>query len=120
MLAGSPPPTGFVRLYHGTDLASALDIVNNGVNRAKAAGWNASGEFWATVKPDDADLFALTAPGTPARVEFDFPEAVLALMADDSPPRAVWQDDQNVEFLPASFGELNRHATSWSIVSPVP
>ena len=120
MPATNPPPTGFLRLYHGTDLASAQDIINNGVSRARAAAWNASGEFWATTDPANADYFAMATLGVPARLEFDFPNDVLAALVGDTPPRAIWQVGVHVEFLPASFAALNRHSVNWVIVSPLP
>ena len=87
-LPESGPPPGFVRLFHGTDLACANDLLQSGVDEQKAAAWNGSGEFWACTDPARADWFALSHPNSPpaARFEFDLPEAVLQALLVRDPP----------------------------------
>src|SRR5579872_2213563 len=77
-----------IRLYHGTDLACANDLLINGVNQALAALWNGSGEFWATTDPARAWWFALSHPNSPpaALLVFDLPEQVLLALLAMAPP----------------------------------
>ncbi len=79
--------SGILRLYHGTDRASATDIALNGLDGNRAAAFNGSGEFWATVDVAMADTFAFVNPagGIPARFDFDLPVAVLVGAADRPP-----------------------------------
>lgn len=56
-------------LYHGTDAASASDIVANGIDRDAAARLGGGDQFWATTSRSDADIFAATNPaGEPPAV----------------------------------------------------
>src|SRR5260370_3337196 len=115
-------PQGYIRLHHGTDLASANDIMNNGLDQARAAAFNASGEFWATTDLATANTFAQVNPanGAPARFDFNLPPQVLAAFLGASPPRAYQHGSDVYEFLPAAFPMLNQHIANCQVVSPVP
>jgi hypothetical protein len=115
-------PQSLVRLYHGTDLASANDIRDNGINHTKAAAFNATGEFWVTTDVPMADTFAQVNPagGIPARFEFEVSLAVLGLLLGATPPRAYQYGNDVYEFLPLSFPTLNQHMINRQVVSPVP
>lgn len=104
-----------VRLYHGTDLDSALNLVKSGLDALAAASYNSGGEFWATSALDVAEWFAQSNPagGSPAIFMFEVPDIVLALLLKQVPPSAfVYTIDgrADYEFLPASFAELNHSA----------
>lgn len=105
-----------VCLYHGTDMRSANDIAALGLDQAKAAKYNGSGEFWATTDPDEADLFAQVNPanGVPARLEFELPLAVLQnlLVAGT----VYIHSNAAHEFLPRSFAVLNGHMSDKQVV----
>jgi hypothetical protein len=127
MATGDPadqpdPPTAFIRLHLGTDLASAQDILTGGLNANRAAAFNVSGEFWVSTDPLAADTFAQVNPsaGIPARFDFDLPVVVLHALLNASPPRAYQQGPTDSEFLPSSFPQVNRHMTNQQVVSPVP
>ena len=111
---GQPVPTGFIRFHHGTDLASATDLLVNGVSQQHAAAWNGSGEFWATTDHDRAEWFALSHPNSPpaACYEFDLPESVLLAMLNSTPPTVRNPLPGDFEFLPTGFGLLNQHMTN--------
>jgi hypothetical protein len=123
---GLPDPgtgtSGTIRLHHGTDLASANDIALNGLDGARAAAFNGSGEFWATVDVAMADTFAQVNPagGPPARLDFDLPVAVLVALLTANPPRAYQHGPDVYELLPAGFPSLNAHMIHRQVVSPVP
>jgi hypothetical protein len=59
-----------VRLFYGTDLASAVDLLNNGVCAARAALSNVTGEFWATTNQKFADIFATANPSAVLRQDW--------------------------------------------------
>jgi hypothetical protein len=126
MATATPPgqgaTPGVVRLHHGTDEASALDLLTNGLNRTSAVRAGGTGEFWATLIVADADTFAQTNPsgGTPARSSFDLPADVLAVLLAANPPRAYQQGPTWYEFLPGSYALLNQHMTNRQVISPVP
>lgn len=52
------------QIFHGTDLASAEDIVANGINQEAAAELGGGDVFWATENVAHAQIFAESAPGT--------------------------------------------------------
>jgi hypothetical protein len=112
---------GVVRLCHGTDLASANDIANHGLDQQQAAACNGSGEFWATTDPDAADWFAQANPNSPpaARLEFDLPDGVLQALLGSLPPAAYQHGADNYEFLPASFPALNQSRNNVQVI-PLP
>lgn len=103
-------PQRLVRLHHGTDQASASDLLLNGVNQQHAAAWNGSGEFWATTEHRRAEWFALSHPASPpaACFEFDVPEAILVAILQMSPVAAIRHAPHDYEFLPASHPLLNQ------------
>jgi hypothetical protein len=108
----------FLRLHHGTDLASANDLLRYGIDPVRAMVYNATGEFWTTTEHALAEVFALVNPagGSPACFEFDFPVAVLQRLLIQQ-PRVVYQHgDDTYEFLPGSFLELNANLTNPQIV----
>jgi hypothetical protein len=110
-----------IRFHHGTDQASANDLLQNGVNQHQAAAWNGSGEFWATSDPHRAEWFALSHPSSPpaARFAFDLPDSVLLVILQMSPPGAIHHAPSDYEFLPGSHGLLNQHMNNIQ-VAPVP
>jgi hypothetical protein len=121
-LPGGRASSKSLRLHHGTDEDSANDILNNGLDRAKAASQNVTGEFWATANPADADTFAQVNPagGIPARYSFDLPLSVLGALLSANPPQAYQHGTDWYEFLPGSYPTLNRHMAARQVVSPVP
>jgi hypothetical protein len=114
-------PQRSIRFHHGTDQASANDLLQNGVNQQQAAAWNGSGEFWATSVHRRAEWFALSHPNSPPAVcfEFDLPESVLLVVLQMNPPGAILHAPSDYEFLPGSHALLNQHMTNRQVV-PVP
>jgi hypothetical protein len=112
---------GIVRLHHGTDQASANDLLLGGVDLQKAATWNGSGEFWATTDHRRADWFAMSHPSSPpaARFEFDLPELALLQVLQLAPPAAIRHGASDYEFLPASHALLNQYMANRQVI-PVP
>lgn len=106
-----------VTLYHGTDLASAEDLVRNGVDAQKAAQCNASGEFWASTSLDDATWYAHGNPDSPpaARLEFDLPLSALQTFLQMVPPGVNHYQPSEYEFLPHSFPLLNQFLRSGKV-----
>ena len=102
-------PQRLIRFHHGTDQASAYDLLQNGVNRQHAAASNGSGEFWATIEHRRAEWFALSHPASPpaACFEFDLPEPLLTAILQMAPVAAVQHAPHDYEFLPASYPLLN-------------
>lgn len=87
----------------------------------KAAGWNGSGEFWATSVRGRAELFALSHPNSPpaACFEFDLAEPVLEALLRMSPPAVLRHREADYEFLPAGFAVLNQNMANRQ-VTPIP
>jgi hypothetical protein len=110
-----------IRFHHGTDQASANDLLQNGVNQQHAAAWNGTGEFWATCDHHRAEWFARSHPSSPpaACFEFDLPESVLLVILQMNPPEALHHAPDDYEFLPGSHALLNQHLTNVQVV-PVP
>lgn len=103
-------PQRLIRFHHGTDQASANDLLHNGVNQQHAAASNGSGEFWATTDHRRAEWFALSHPASPpaACFEFDLPEPVLMAILRLAPAAALRHGRNDFEFLPASYRLLNQ------------
>jgi hypothetical protein len=119
------PQEPTIRLHHGTDEDSANGLLLHGVDRAQAAAFNVSGEFWATTSAADAETIAQVNPagGVPVRFSFDLPLRVLQTLLNANPPRAYQHTAAGVnwyEFLPTSFALLNQHVANRQVVSPVP
>jgi hypothetical protein len=116
--ASGPGGQPVIRLYHGTDLAGANDLLINGVNQATAAVWNGSGEFWVTTDPGRANWFALSHPNSPpaARFEFDLPEQMLQALLTAVPPVAAQHGVTDYELFPASFAQLNAAMQNQQVV----
>src|SRR5438067_11830302 len=97
--------SGSVRFHHGTDAGSANDILSAGLDAIKAAGYNGSGEFWATADHALAEVFAQVNPagGPPACFEFDLPRAVLQSLLTQLPVVVYQHGSDTWEFLPGSF-----------------
>jgi len=56
-------------LYHGTDLASAKNIVEHGISRAAARRIGGGDAFWVTTSKAEAGMFAIANPiGGPAAI----------------------------------------------------
>jgi hypothetical protein len=120
-MASAPQATAAIRLHHGTDIGSANDLLKHGLDPARAAVYNATGEFWATSDHAFAEVFAQVNPagGPPACFEFDLAEAVMQWLLGRV-PRVVYQHDSDTfEVLPGSFSDVNLHMTNPQIV-PVP
>jgi hypothetical protein len=111
-------PEQLIRFHHGTDLASANDLLQNGVNQQHAAAWNGTGEFWATTDHRRAEWFALSHPNSPpaACFEFDLPESALTAILHLKPPAARRHGTDDYEFLPASHALLNQHMSNLQVV----
>lgn len=103
-------PQRLIRFHHGTDQASANDLVQTGVNQQHAAAWNGSGEFWATTERRRAEWFGRSHPASPpaACFEFDLPEPVLLAILQMAPVAAIQHGSNDYEFLPASHRLLNQ------------
>lgn len=103
-------PHRVIRLHHGTNQASANDLLQNGVNQQHAAAWNGSGEFWATTEHRRAQWFALSHPASPpaACFEFDVLEAIFLAILQLAPVAAIHHAPHDYEFLPASHPLLNQ------------
>jgi hypothetical protein len=75
-----------VVLFHGTDLASATDIVNNGLNFAEAVARGGGDVFWATSEQGVANVFAnanaAVAEGEPAVVSTSIPQSLINAWAE--------------------------------------
>src|SRR5262249_30513179 len=111
--AGLPEPGAshrLVRFHHGTDLACANDLFQNGVDKQSAAVWNGSGEFWATTDHNRAEWFARSPPSSPptACFEFDLPEPVLQIVLQMNPSGARRHAASDYEFLPPGYALLNQ------------
>ncbi|HQU41597.1 MAG: hypothetical protein B7Z73_01810 [Planctomycetia bacterium 21-64-5] len=102
-------PQRLIRFHHGTDQASANDLLHKGVNQQHAAAWNGSGEFWATIEHRRAGWFGLSHPASPpaACFEFDLPESVLLAILQMAPAAALHHAPSDYEFLAASYALLN-------------
>ena len=113
-------------LYHGTDIDSALDILNHGLDAAKLTALQGDrptqlGRGWyATYEADVAWFFASLAPGNVGRgytvIEIDIPEDILtqlvtARQAFRSAILNVPFSAQQYWFDPRAFEVLNAHAT---------
>jgi hypothetical protein len=100
-----------VLLYHGTDLASANQILHHGLDAVLAARHNASGEFWATTNGAWAALFARSNPagGVPVRLEFELPVLLFQQLLVEQPPVVYFHPPSNYEFLPPCYDLLNRN-----------
>jgi hypothetical protein len=101
----------YVRFHHGTDYASAQDLLQKGVDQRHAAAWNGSGEFWATSEHHRAEWFGRSHPASPPAIcfEFDLPQSVLSAILQMNPPAARHHLPNDYEFLPPSHALLNRN-----------
>lgn len=110
-----------IHFHHGTDHASANELLQNGVSQQLAAAWNGSGEFWATTDHNTAKWFGLSNPNSPpaACFEFDLPESVLLAILQMNPLGARRHGANDYEFLPASHALLNQHMTNRQVM-PIP
>jgi hypothetical protein len=113
-------------LYHGTDIDSALDILNHGLDAAKLMALQLDrppqlGHGWyATSEAEVAWFFASLAPGNVGRgytvIEIDIPEDVLNQLV--AARQAIRSTIVNVPFRAqqywfdlGAFAVLNVHAT---------
>jgi len=78
--AGEATQTGGVVLFHGTDAASAAEIVEGGLDAGKAAELGGGDAFWSTTDQSVARVFSLANPsgGPAAIVQMSVPQAVIA------------------------------------------
>jgi hypothetical protein len=80
---GQPPISdelnGFTTLYHGTDIGSATDILENGLNMSKAAELGGGDALWTTTSSSDAGWFAASnhVGGDPAVLQITVPNATI-------------------------------------------
>jgi hypothetical protein len=113
-------------LYHGTDIDSALDILNHGLDAAKLTALHLDrptqlGRGWyATYEVEVAWFFASLAPGNVGRgytvIEIDIPDDILIqLVADRQAIRSAIVNvpfgAQQYWFDLRAFVVLNAHAT---------
>jgi hypothetical protein len=107
-----------VTLHHGTDVASATEIRQNGLSVGKAQALAGSGSFWATDDINEANWLAQVNPanGQPARLDFELPAAVLVQLVSASPPQAEFHQDDGIEFFPTSFALMNAHMSNKQVV----
>jgi hypothetical protein len=113
---------GLIRLHHGTDITSAEEVQDRGLDATAARAFGGGGEFWATTDLATADLFAQANPagGPPARLDFALPAHVLMALLSANPPLAYQHGDDTYEFCPDSYPTLNQSMTNRQVVSPVP
>jgi hypothetical protein len=77
--AGVGAGEGATILFHGTDAASAADILTNGVNMGRAAELGGGDAFWTTTSSSDAGWFAAANPagGPGATLSISVPNSVI-------------------------------------------
>ncbi len=77
--AASGGGRGSTRVYHGTDAASADDIVDNGLSVQRGERYGGDGSFFTTTNRGDAELFSQVNPagGKPCVVCIDIDNGVL-------------------------------------------
>ncbi len=105
----------------GTDLASALDIVQNGLNIEKARELGGDGSFWAmpVAQIESARFFALVNPALSpqcALVKMTVPSKTLEDLLKNSLLEIIL-DGPFYRFAPDSFGILNEKAVFELIAS---
>jgi hypothetical protein len=100
----------FVRLYHGSILASARSIEVDGLNRTSAIAAAGTGEFWATIDLSAAITFAQTATliGIPIVLRFDLSSSVINTCLERNWLAIHGQGQTDYEFSPRSFSLVNR------------
>ena len=104
-----------IELVSGTDLASALDIVTNGLNAENAIEKGGDGSFWAVpIKQiDDARLFAIANPTLSeqcALVKITIPSRILNNLLSINLLEII-PEGEFFRFLPESFETLNEVAS---------
>lgn len=104
-----------VELVSGTNLASALDIVTNGLNAEKAIEKGGDGSFWAVPikQMDDARLFAIANPTLSeqcAIVKITIPSSVLNDLLSINLLEII-PEGEFFRFLAESFETLNEIAS---------
>jgi hypothetical protein len=99
-----------ITLYHGSDLASANDILNHGLDASKARRYNGSGEFWSTTDQFAAEVFARVNPaaGAPACLVYEVDEDDLRMLLAQKPVVAEFYAPDAYQFFPSCFDFLNR------------
>ena len=103
-----------VEFITGTDLVSALDIVQNGLNAERARELGGDGSFWAVpvAQIELARLFALANPALHshcALVKMTIPSGTLDdLLKNDGLERIL--EGEFYRFVPSSFDTLNEKA----------
>jgi hypothetical protein len=110
---------GSVTLHHGTDLASAVDIEQNGLSAQRAQALAGSGDLWATDDVVEAEWFAKVNPanGPAARLEFELPAHILIQLLGARPALARLHRNDGFEFFAASFAVLNANMTNKRVLS---
>jgi hypothetical protein len=117
----------YVRLYHGTDLASANDILQNGLDAQRAIatggpGYAGQGEFYAITTYSEAEKVAKLCGRGPdfAVLAFDLPDTVIQDLLSRWPGAAAHIDGSDLYvFYPTSYAVLNANMTNKQLV-PVP
>src|SRR4051812_17386065 len=95
----APPAGGSVRLYHGTNYDSAKCILVDGVDWKRARQTGGEGEFWCTVKEEDAMIHAACkGDNSPTLVRFDLPTEALNECLQEDPSTAEIHSETNIEF----------------------
>ena len=101
-------------LFHGTDIASATDIVNNGFDLGKAAEVGGGDALWTTTAQSDAELFAQVNPvaGEPAVVGIKAPRSLINELSNKG---LVNIDGPVHTFEPGAIDFLNSRTQRWIV-----
>lgn len=103
-----------VTLYHGTDFASATDILENGFDMSKAAELGGGDALWTTTSASDAGWFAAANPsgGPPGILQITVPEATINSLSSQG---LVSIEGSVYRFQPGAMDVLNNSGTiTWA------
>jgi hypothetical protein len=104
-------------LYHGTDLGSASDILENGFDMSKAAELGGGDALWTSTSSSDAGWFAEANPsgGAPATVQITVPQSAI----DNLSSQGLLSIEGPVyRFEPAAVNVLNSSSTMSLVPKP--
>jgi hypothetical protein len=103
-------PVDFIELFHGTNLVSAMDILNRGFNMQAALESAGTGDaLWTTTSHDDALFFAKSHPagGHPAILKILLPVFFIAQLQQK---HYLWIDGPVHRFAPEAMDDMNKFA----------
>jgi hypothetical protein len=94
-------------LFHGTDVASAKDIVEKGLDIARATELGGGDVFWATADRSVAEVFAGANPvgGAPAVVSVTLPESTVTALQSAG---TLTIEGNVYQFLPKAWSVLSK------------